>query len=115
MALDAARIWLIAYDVRSPRRLGRLHRFLSAQATMVQYSVYLFEGSLGQLKVLLREIEPFIEASEDDVRAYPVPAKPQLDILGRGSMGEDICLLSGAAGLLAFLAAPRAAASAEPA
>ena len=115
MALDAARIWLIAYDVRDPRRLGRLHRFLSAQATMVQYSVYLFEGSLGALKKLLRELEPYIEATEDDVRAYPVPASPQLDTLGRGSLGEDICVVGGAAGLLAFLAAPRASAVAKPA
>lgn len=107
MALNAARIWLVAYDVRDPRRLGRLHRFLSGQASMVQYSVYLFEGSLGQVKTLMHQLEPYIEPTEDDVRAYPVPATPQLDTLGRGSLGEDICLLNGAAGLLAFLGAAR--------
>lgn len=113
MALGAVRIWLIAYDVRDPRRLSRLHRFLSSRASMVQYSVYLFEGSLGQLKQLLGEVETYIESVEDDVRAYPVPDSPQLDTLGRGSLGVDLCLLNGAADLMAFLGAPPVATGLE--
>lgn len=100
------RLWLIAYDVRDPGRLGRLHRFISGAASMVQYSVYLFEGQLPKLKKLMQSLETYIEIAEDDLRAYPVPLNPQLDTLGRGTLVEGVCLIGGAVDLLSLLKPP---------
>ncbi|MGB2131546.1 MAG: hypothetical protein ACPHXW_08940, partial [Marinobacterium sp.] len=36
---------LIAYDVRSPRRIQRLHRFLRTQAYALQESVFAWYGT----------------------------------------------------------------------
>jgi CRISPR-associated protein Cas2 len=94
MALNAPRAWLIAYDIASPRRLGRLHRFIKKNAVPVQYSVFYFEGSTSQVRRLLADIEKRISAREDDVRAYPVPNVPEYYSIGRGSMPDSGLLLS---------------------
>lgn len=37
--------WIVAYDVSSPRRLQRIHRFMVGQASPIEYSVFLFVGT----------------------------------------------------------------------
>jgi CRISPR-associated protein Cas2 len=64
--------YLIAYDIASPRRLGKVHRFLKKEGLAVQYSVFLVQLSPALLKNLLANIEKIIDAQSDDVRAYPV-------------------------------------------
>lgn len=108
MAVSERRHWLIAYDVRAPRRLARLHRVVVKSALRVHYSVYLFEGTVTGLRRLLAEIDAEIEPAEDDVRAYQVPSRPDLTLLGRktgvsgltisGSAGSFLARLQGCAG-----------------
>lgn len=94
MALNEPRLWLIGYDIACPRRLKRLHRFLKDEATPVQYSVFLFQGSAMQLGRLVKEVEAYIDDSVDDVRVYQIPAAVQCDVLGRGSLPEGVTLVS---------------------
>lgn len=101
--MSGRRLWLIAYDVREPRRLGRLHRRVAESALRIQYSVYLFEGTQHTLRRLLEEIEAEIEPTEDDVRAYPVPVAPDLHVLGRGAGTPGVAVFGTANALLALL------------
>ena len=106
MTRNAPRGWLISYDIADPRRLARLHRFLTRHATPVQYSVFFFEGSDARMARLMAEIERRIDPGADDVRGYALPAHPKIDTLGRGHLpGETFLFSSTAPGLLALLQA----------
>lgn len=63
------RWYLIAYDIREPRRLKRLHYRLRKKALAIQYSVFAIRATEREL----REIEQLIKGiceTEDDVRIY---------------------------------------------
>jgi CRISPR-associated protein Cas2 len=74
--------WLVAYDIRSPRRLARLHRWLSRHAAPVQYSVFIGRYDQSDLDWLCAGICRIIDERVDDVRLYPIPEEPCMTILG---------------------------------
>jgi CRISPR-associated protein Cas2 len=74
--------WLIAYDIRSPRRLARIHRWLSRHAAPVQYSVFIGRYDKGDLDWLCAGIRSIIDERVDDVRLYPLPEEPCMTTLG---------------------------------
>lgn len=82
--------FVICYDISEPRRLGRLHRYLKKAAVPLQYSVFLFVGDERQLDCLLAGIVPLMDPKEDDVRAYPLPARGLKARLGRPALPEGI-------------------------
>jgi CRISPR-associated protein Cas2 len=67
--------WIVAYDVSSPRRLQRIHRFMVGQASPIEYSVFLFVGTAKQLEACLAELGRLIDPRDDDVRCYALPAR----------------------------------------
>lgn len=75
--------WLIAYDIASPSRLSRLHRYLCKHAAPVQYSVFLGRYTRAELDWLCEGIEGIIDPKADDVRCYPVPEEPCLTLVGQ--------------------------------
>lgn len=77
-----AKRWLVAYDIRDKKRLGRVYRFLSKHALPTQYSVFLLEASEVRRAEIIAGITARIDPSEDDVRVYHVPASAQLWALG---------------------------------
>ena len=66
------RWWIIAYDIKQHRRLGRVHRLLKKQALAQQRSVFLCRLNQAQLDRLLTEVSTEIDCDEDDVRVYPL-------------------------------------------
>ena len=74
--------WLVAYDIRGPKRLGRVYRYLSKHAIAVQYSAFVVEGSDLRLHEILFAVGERIDRNEDDVRAYHVPQSAQVWTLG---------------------------------
>lgn len=94
MAINVSREWLIAYDIRDPRRLVRLHRFLKKVAVPVQYSVFAAHDTPAHIGRLAGQIEGYIHAKQDDVRIYPLPQKPELFLLGRQIVGADGAMLT---------------------
>lgn len=94
MALNSPRGWLITYDIANPRRLGRLHRFLSRHAAPAQYSVFHFEGSPSKMNRLMVEIATLIDPKADDVRGYLLPESLSIDTIGRGSLPGGALLVS---------------------
>ena len=89
--------YLIAYDIRDPRRLQRLHRALRAEALAVQRSLFLVAGSVPVVERLLDRLETLIDPRVDDLRAYPVAAPDCLWLSGQrplqgGLLGDDVPL-----------------------
>ncbi len=67
------RLYLVSYDVRDPRRLQRVHRFLKQRAVALQYSVFVFEGTDADCRTVRQGLAEEIDPEEDDVRIYALP------------------------------------------
>lgn len=64
---------MIAYDIRDPKRLMRVHRKLAAIAAPIQYSVFTATLTKPELDRLLDQLGRLIDPTCDDVRAYRWP------------------------------------------
>lgn len=64
--------YLICYDIADPKRLGKIHRFITKHAVFIQFSVYYLEGGKKELAKLLDDVNLLIDKNCDDVRAYTV-------------------------------------------
>jgi len=82
--------FVVCYDIRDPRRLGRLHRFLIKYTVPLQFSVFLFTGDDRQLDHLLAKAETYIDPKIDDLRAYPLPARGLKVRLGKPALPDGI-------------------------
>lgn len=87
------RAYLVAYDIADPKRLARVRRYLSKCAAPVQYSVFVATWDLAEWSEHWRRLEDLIDAREDDVRAYPMPAARHVMTWGRSRTAEGIGLL----------------------
>ncbi len=83
---------VIAYDIANPKRLLRVHRYLKKVALPVQYSVFLLDMDTRRLERVLSGLQPLIHERQDDVRVYPLPAKPDWCNLGKPLWDEGILL-----------------------
>jgi len=63
---------LLAYDIRNPRRLRRVHYFVKKRGVALQKSVFLLRADQDELALLSRGIKKLVNEKEDDVRLYPV-------------------------------------------
>lgn len=102
MALNAQREWLVSYDIANPRRLQRIHRQLRNIATPMQYSVFHFLGTAGAAGQLRNDLAEQLDDSTDDLRIYPVPANPQIILLGQ-PMPDGLAVIDKRAKLLQTL------------
>jgi CRISPR-associated protein Cas2 len=100
MALNQPMRYLIAYDIRNPKRLLRVHRFLRRQGLPVQYSVFTAQLTQRKLTRVIDGLEAIIEARADDVRIYPLPTRSEACLLGRQIFPEDVMLLDGGINLI---------------
>ena len=103
MALNEKKGWVITYDIRNPKKLVRLHRFLKRRATPIQYSVFHFFGSTADLGKLMDAVEDLINPKADDVRAYAIPARPEVFLLGTSGLPNGVSLFFGDKGKTAPL------------
>lgn len=82
--------YIICYDISHPKRLGRVFRFLKKCAVPLQYSVFLFTGDDRQLDRCLAKAVQLIDMKEDDLRAYPLPARGLKARIGKPALPEGI-------------------------
>jgi len=94
MALNETRTWLIAYDITSPKRLGRVHRYLKTVAVPVQYSVFAAEETAQGIERIRNALAQEINPKTDDVRIYPLPKNLELHHYGRRPLPEGLLLLA---------------------
>jgi CRISPR-associated protein Cas2 len=90
MTLNAVKTWLVAYDIRAPRRLKRVHRFLRREGLAVQYSAFCVDANDLQLLQMLVQLEKLLDSSFDDLRAYHMPARCPVWCMGRQGWPEGI-------------------------
>lgn len=104
MGTKAVKHWLLAYDIRSPKRLQRIHAFLVKRGYPLQYSVFGLEMTDAQLHDLLADLETLMRPSVDDIRAYHIPPYCKVWTLGRQGLPEGIQLEASA--VMKMLARP---------
>ena len=75
--------WLIAYDIKDPRRLYRVHRLLKARGIPLQYSVFIAWITKRDIQYVVEMLEALINPKQDDVRLYHLPSRLSLHVLGR--------------------------------
>jgi CRISPR-associated protein Cas2 len=95
MADSRPGLYLIAYDIAHPKRLGRVHRILKKEGLPVQYSVFTVVMKRPRLLRLLDRIAGQIEEAEDDVRCYRLPDNTETASLGRQYFPADVMLFTG--------------------
>ncbi len=93
MPITKRRQFLICYDITDPKRLGRVHRFLSKHALSVQYSVFTIHTHVLGLERLLAELETIIKATEDDVRIYILSDQHEPVMLGRAIIPDGLAFI----------------------
>ncbi len=77
---------LICYDITSPRRIQKVHKFLKKQGGLpLQKSVFAWHGDDYRLEKLIRKLERLIKASEDDLRIYPIRHLQAIDLWGKSA------------------------------
>jgi len=71
--MATSRTWyLLAYDIRDPKRLKRVHYYLRKRALAAQQSVFFLHATATELNQTLDEVAKRIHRHQDDVRAYPI-------------------------------------------
>lgn len=95
-----ATLYLICYDIRHPRRLGRVARYLEKNAIRIQYSVFSAHLDARRLRLMLEELDSLIEPKEDDIRVYPLPRQGEVTLIGKQLFDTDTLLLSNGHNLL---------------
>lgn len=93
MAINAQANWIVAYDIREPRRLVRLHRHLKRIAMPLQYSVFFIQATQAGIDLLVKEIGGIIDPYRDDVRIYRIPNRTELVFVGRKILPAGVLLL----------------------
>lgn len=74
--------WLLAYDIRNPKRLQAICRCLSKEGVRLQYSVYLLTANRQQIERLIERLRLIIDERADDVRVYPIGENARIWGLG---------------------------------
>lgn len=82
--------FIISYDIRLPKRLQRLQRWLKRHAFALQDSVFIFAGTLSAWEQLKRGIQNRIKTTEDDVRVYQLSRSSILTFYSASPWPEDI-------------------------
>ncbi len=85
--------YLICYDIADPRRLQRVHKFITGFAVPVQYSVFLARMTPAALTEILDGLCNIIEPAWDDVRAYRLPDRPRAVTMGRAILPPSVQLV----------------------
>ncbi len=81
--------YLIAYDVREPRRLQRLHRYLSRRSIALQHSLYLYSEHECDIDELLAGMREHVLDREDDLRLYPIRNPGTLWVAGNQALAME--------------------------
>ncbi len=65
--MSGRRRWLVAYDIRNPKRLRRVYDVVRAHGDRLQFSVFLCDLDLSEKIGLMSELRDVINQSEDSI------------------------------------------------
>lgn len=92
MSANEKKTWLVCYDIREPRRLRRVHRQLRKQGATVQYSAFSVYASDNEMTGVLEGLQQLIDPQRDDLRAYHLPERCPVWMLGTQQGPEGGCV-----------------------
>lgn len=81
--------YLVCYDIKEPKRLSRVLRFMKGRGIHLQYSVFYCSLTWLELLTLKEKIERLINIKEDDLRIYPLPSDLKVIVMGCGDRVPD--------------------------
>jgi len=76
--------YLVCYDIADPKRLNKIFRFMKSRCVHLQYSVFLCRLSWEELNRIKQDLEKLVDGEEDDLRIYPLPSEPLVEVIGCG-------------------------------
>lgn len=85
-----AKHWLLAYDIRNPKRLRKIHAYLRKRGYSLQYSVFGLELDDHGIRRILDDLVLLMDPSVDDIRAYHLPEHCQVWTIGQQALPEGI-------------------------
>ena len=53
--------WVIGYDIRSPKRLQKVHKAMTRFAAPIEYSIFLYKGSDENLQHRLEKVSRLLK------------------------------------------------------
>lgn len=92
MSTHQVKTWLVAYDIRDKRRLRHVHRLMRKRGLAAQYSAFTVEADDLQITEIVQALERLINAQQDDVRAYHLPAACPVWRLGAQQWPDGLCM-----------------------
>ncbi|MDO5623726.1 MAG: CRISPR-associated endonuclease Cas2 [Pseudomonadota bacterium] len=78
-------LYLVAYDVRDPRRLARVGRYFQSYRVAGQKSVPEIWVTPGELQAIQRDIGQLIDQSEDRLQLIALDPRMQRQCLGKAA------------------------------
>lgn len=82
-------LYLIAYDIREPKRLNRVRYFLKGYSTGGQKSVYECFLSESELKFVLSKLNKLIKKDEDRIHVFTLDGRSRTHVLGIAIQPKD--------------------------
>ncbi|MDR0776276.1 MAG: CRISPR-associated endonuclease Cas2 [Azonexus sp.] len=83
-------LYLIAYDVRNPRRLSKIHRFLTGFKVGGQKSVFEIWATTAELRHIRAQLEAILTADEDRIHILALDPRMKPRCFGRAAtFGQD--------------------------
>lgn len=64
--------FLLCYDIAHPKRLQKVHRYISQHFIRVQYSVYFKQAYTAEIDKYIKYLKNIINKHDDDIRIYIV-------------------------------------------
>jgi CRISPR-associated protein Cas2 len=88
-----AQRWVLAHDIRDPKRLQRVWRYLRQEGVQLQYSVYLLACTRHEIQGIIEQMRQLIDERRDDVRIYPLTENTRIWSLGSqfNDSGNTLC------------------------
>jgi len=87
-------VFLVAYDIRNPKRLRRIHKTLRGYGDALQFSVFQCKLSAAKKQLLITDVSEIIHHAEDRVLIAELGPEEgrggrACQILGRQEMPPD--------------------------
>ena len=101
MMADDRKTWLIAYDIRQPARLRRVHKYLSRLGHALQYSLFVADLNDNELAQAKMELEKRADAKVDDIRMYCLSGNVRGNWIGPLPGSGDVAIYGSPAANLA--------------
>lgn len=84
--------YIICYDIKSSKRLIRVHNYLKKIAMPIQYSIFILEGDNNYKIECLDQLKNMINDKEDDLRCYILSMNLYQYRIGKTVLSDGIYL-----------------------